>query len=97
MLGVGGACGKLLDEKSAAAGALALGTSIAAGNGLAEEWKLERDVPSGEPAGLLRSEIVVGDVSAIGDEALLLLFHPKKLEILFEVDKVLWGVSGPEL
>ena len=53
-------------------------------------------MPFGDPARLLRSEIVVGEVSTIGDEAIL-AFHPKKFEILFEVDNVLCGVRGPGL
>ena len=50
-------------------------------------------MPLGEPAGLLRSDIVVGEVSTIGDA--WFAFQPKKFDIFFEVESVLCGVSGP--
>lgn len=54
--------------------------------------KLESEVPLGECAGVLRSDIVVGDDSLMGD-VLWFPFQPKKDDI-FEIPCLL-GVGGP--
>ena len=45
-------------------------------------------VPLGEPVKLLPSDIVVGEISSIGEEALFCApFQPKKFEILVDADE----------
>lgn len=70
---------------------------MAVGCCLLEDWKLDSEVPLGELATLLRSDIVVGEVSAMGDEGLW-PFHPKNEDILFEAVRFCRpGVRGPLL
>ena len=44
-------------------------------------------VPFGEPARLLCPDIVVGEVSSIGEDAACVAFQPKKFDILVEADE----------
>ena len=63
------------------------GACLLGWGGCMEEGKLDSEVRLGDPAGLLRSEMVVGEDSTTGEVALALLallfpFQPKNDEIL---------------